>query len=57
MSFDNKDYPNRKDKRTVYHQSGKFDRTCRPNGSCSYCRDNRLHSSRIREQKSKDKEE
>ncbi len=57
MSFDNKDYPNRKDKRTICHKSGKFDRTCRPNGSCPYCLDNRLHSARIREQKAKDKEE
>ena len=41
MGFDNK-YPNRKDWRKPYRKSGRFDRTCRPGGTCPYCRDNRL---------------
>lgn len=55
MSFD-KDYPNRKDKRKKYRKSKRFDATCRPGGSCPYCRDNRLHSDKIRKQSAKDKE-
>jgi hypothetical protein len=43
MSFD-KDYPNRKDWRKKYYRSGRFDRSCRCNGKCDYCRDNRLYS-------------
>lgn len=27
----------------AYRKSRVFDKTCRNNGSCSYCRDNRLH--------------
>jgi len=29
--------------RKPYYGSGKFDRTCRPGGSCPYCRDSRQH--------------
>lgn len=43
MSFDNKNYPNRKDKRKPYYKSGKHDRSCRPNGGCAWCQGNRLH--------------
>lgn len=42
MSFDTS-YPNRKDWRRPYHQSKRFDRTCRNHGSCPWCRANRLH--------------
>lgn len=60
MSFDDKDYPNRKDWRKCYRKSKRHDRTCRPHGSCNYCRDNRLHSTKLRELKAesdlKDKE-
>ena len=38
-----------KTKRKPYYRSGRFDPTCRCNGSCKYCRDNRLHSSKVRE--------
>ena len=48
MSFDN-NYPNRKDRRKAYRKSKAFDRHCRPNGSCSYCRNNRLYGSKRRE--------
>lgn len=47
MSFD-KDYPNRKDHRGILRKSKAFDRTCRCHGSCSWCRDARLHSDRKR---------
>lgn len=43
MSFDNHNYPNRKDHRKPYHKSGKHDRSCRPGGSCPYCKGNRQH--------------
>ncbi len=55
MAF-NKDYPNRKDHRGKYYKSGRFDRTCRPGGSCPYCKNNRQHSTKIRILKAKDKE-
>jgi hypothetical protein len=43
MGFDNH-YPRRKDHRKPYHARGKHDRTCRPNGTCPYCQNNRRHS-------------
>lgn len=44
MSF-YKHFPNRKDWRKPYqHTAAAFDSSCRPNGSCSYCRSNRKHS-------------
>lgn len=46
MAFD-KNFPNRKDKVKSYfgtYKSSNWDRTCRPNGSCHWCRSNRLHS-------------
>lgn len=36
MSFD-VHYPNRKDRVAPYHGSARFDRTCRPGGSCPWC--------------------
>lgn len=45
--FDNQ-YKNRKDKRKRYYGAKFFDRSCRNHGSCSYCKDSRLHSSRKR---------
>jgi len=53
MALDNK-YPNRKDQRRAYFKSKRFDRSCRPGGSCPYCRDNRLCSSHRREAAAKD---
>jgi hypothetical protein len=47
MAFD-KTYPNRKDWRKPYRKSGRFDATCRPGGSCPYCRDNRQHADKVR---------
>ena len=45
-----KDYPNRKDRRAEYRTGGAIhSRGCRPNGSCGYCRSNRLHADRVRE--------
>jgi hypothetical protein len=56
MSFDNKNYPNRKDRLKPYYKSGKCDRTCRPHGGCPYCFDNRYYSTKKRLFDSKDKE-
>ncbi len=55
MSFD-KNYPNRKDHRKEYRKSKRFDRSCRPGGSCPYCQNNRLHSQQVRELKAEQEE-
>lgn len=50
MTFDT-DYPNRKDHRQQYLSgSRRFDRSCRHQGSCSYCSDGRQHKRRRDEQ-------
>ena len=33
-----------KEHRKPYYRSGRFDKTCRPNGSCPWCAGNRKHS-------------
>ena len=38
-----------KEHRKPYYRSGRFDRTCRPNGSCGYCRNNRAHKHKKKE--------
>lgn len=38
-----------KEKRKSYRKSKRFDRTCRNNNSCSWCRSNRLYQ-HIKEQ-------
>ena len=53
MAFDNKQYPNRKDQRRAYTGSKRFDRSCRNNGSCGYCKGNRTHQARKAEEKAK----
>lgn len=35
-----------KERRKPYRKSKRWDRTCRNHGSCSYCVDNRIHSTR-----------
>lgn len=35
-----------KERRAPYYRGGRFDRTCRPGGSCPYCRDNRAYQER-----------
>jgi hypothetical protein len=42
MSLD-KSIKHGKEKRKPYYKSGRFDPTCRPNGGCSYCKNNRQH--------------
>lgn len=44
MSFDNKQYPNRKDHRSNYEYDAakRCDRTCRNHGTCPYCKENRM---------------
>jgi ubiquitin len=56
MSFD-RPYPNRKDKRKPYRGSAQHDRTCRNHGSCPYCKSNRQHANKKREQSAKDQSE
>lgn len=45
MSLD-RSIQHKKDHRKPYYDSKRFDPTCRPNGRCSYCRNNRLFSSK-----------
>lgn len=52
MPFD-KDYPNRKDKRRRYYGSKSCDASCRPGGSCLYCRDNRLKKKETKDKNAK----
>jgi len=33
-----------KEKRKPYYRSGRFDRTCRPHGSCPYCYNSRMYN-------------
>jgi hypothetical protein len=44
-----------KEYRKPYKGSKRFDSTCRNNGSCPYCKGNRLKSNRIRKQIEEDK--
>jgi hypothetical protein len=37
-----------KERRKRYYRAKAFDRTCRPNGSCPWCRGNRLHKHKKR---------
>ena len=39
----NKAISSGKEHRKPYYKSGRFDRTCRPGGSCPYCHGNRMH--------------
>lgn len=38
-----------KEKRKPYYRSGQFDPTCRPNGGCPYCKNNRMHKHKKKE--------
>lgn len=35
-----------KEHRKPYYKSGRFDPTCRPNGGCPYCENNRAHKNK-----------
>lgn len=35
-----------KEWRKPYYKSKRFDKTCRCHGSCSYCKNNRIHADR-----------
>jgi hypothetical protein len=50
MSLD-KGIKHGKEKREPYFGSKRFDRTCRNNGTCKYCENNRLHNSKKKLQK------
>jgi hypothetical protein len=43
-----------KEHRKPYRRSGRFDRTCRPHGSCPYCKHNRFVGVRREEEKALD---
>jgi hypothetical protein len=53
MSFD-PEYENRKDHRKPYYDSRDFDRSCRSNGGCPWCKENRLHANKLRAQEAED---
>ena len=38
-----------KEHRKPYRHSGRFDPTCRPHGSCPWCKGNREHGAKVRE--------
>lgn len=38
-----------KEKRKPYYRAGKYDPTCRPNGGCSWCKNNRHHKNKKKE--------
>lgn len=46
-----------KEKRKRYYNSADFDHSCRPHGSCPYCKNNRLHSTKKAELKAKTEEQ
>ena len=50
----NKSIKHGKEKRRPYFTVGKNDPTCRPNGGCPYCKNNRLHKKKKREESCKD---
>ena len=54
MGFKEKYFGNNKERRTPYRGSKRFDCSCRNNGSCGYCRDNRLYNSKKKKEKTKD---
>jgi len=49
MGFD-KAYPNRKDQRSPYYGAQACDKTCRPGGTCPWCKSSRMHAARRREE-------
>ena len=38
-----------KEHRKPYYKSGRYDPTCRPNGGCPYCENNRAHKNKKKE--------
>lgn len=55
MSLD-KSIEHGKEKRKPYYKAGRFDPTCRPNGGCPYCKNNREHKHKKKECSCKDQE-
>lgn len=45
-----------KEHRRPYRRGPAADRSCRPGGGCPYCRDNRQHATRRREQAAHEQE-
>jgi hypothetical protein len=50
MSLD-KSINHGKEKRKPYRKSKAFDKSCRPNGGCPYCAENRKHGEKKRKAK------
>lgn len=46
-----------KERRRQYRGAKALDRSCRNHGSCPFCRENRTHASKVREQKAGEREE
>lgn len=44
-------------KKNQYRKSRRFDKSCRCNGSCAWCRGNRMHSTKVRILKAEDTKE
>lgn len=56
MSFD-KAIEHKKTKRKQYRGAKLVDYSCRNHGDCPWCKGNRLHKNRLREEKAKNIEE
>lgn len=41
--------------RKPYYRSGRFDRTCRPHGGCSWCYGNRMYAEQRRQSEADDR--
>lgn len=53
MSYDNNNYPNRKDWLGKYYSSKSASRSCRCHGSCEWCQNNRLYNTHKKLEKTK----
>ena len=45
-----------KERRKPYYRSGEYDPTCRPNGGCPYCKNNRMHKHKKKQNACKEQE-
>ena len=55
MAFKEKYFGKGKEHRKWYRGSKRFDCSCRNNGSCGYCRDNRKYGTNKRKEENNDK--
>ena len=45
-----------KEHRKPYYKSQRFDKSCRPHGSCPWCAGNRMHNTKVKEMDAKEQE-